>query len=59
MVMIVSSILRIEESLDEDGGGSIAVVGSTYSSVVGSPDVGLDAALVEDLTLGRLGIAFN
>ena len=41
--MTVSSILRREASLDEEGGGSIAAVGSTYSSVVGSPDGGIDA----------------
>ena len=36
MVMTVSNILRIDESLEEEGGGSTTAVGSTYSSVVGS-----------------------
>ena len=40
---MVSDILYIKASLDEEGGGSIAAVGSTYSSVVGSPDGGIDA----------------
>ena len=48
MVMIVSSILRREASLEEESGGSIATVGSTYSLVVGSPDVGGLDAPVED-----------
>ena len=42
--MTMSSILCREASLDEVGGGSTATVGSTYSSAVGSPEVGgLDA----------------
>ena len=41
--MTVSSILRREASLDEEGVGSIAVVGLTYSSAVGSLDGGIDA----------------
>ena len=57
--MTVSNILRMEELLEEEGGGSTAVVGSTYSSVVGSPkEEGLDASPVEDYTLGRLELAF-
>ena len=44
MVITVSSMLRKDESLNEEGGGSTAVVGSTYSSTVGSPkEGGLDA----------------
>ena len=59
MVMAVSSILRKEASLEEEGGGSTAVVGSTYSSVVGSPkEEGLDASPVEDSTLGCLELVF-
>ena len=57
--MTVSSILRIEESLDEEVGGSIAAVGSTNSSAVGSLDVGGLKAPIEDSTLGRLELAFN
>ena len=59
MVMTMSSILRIEESLDEEAGGSTTAVGSTNSSTVGSPDVGGLDELVEDSTLGRLELAFN
>ena len=58
-VMIVSSILHKEESLDEDGGGSTTAVGSIYVTTEGSPDGGLDAAPVEDSTLGHLELAFN
>ena len=51
---------RKEKSLDVDGGGSIAAVGSTYSSTVGLPDGGgLDASPVEDSTLGHLELSFN
>ena len=57
--MIVSSILHKEESLDEDGGGSTTAVGSIYVTTEGSPDGGLDAAPVEDSTLGHLELAFN
>ena len=57
---MLSNIARKEESLDVDGGGSIATVGSTYSSAVGSPDRGgLDASPVEDSTLGHLELSFN
>ena len=57
--MTVSNILRMDESLKEEGGRSIAVVGSTYSSVMGSPkEGGYDASLVKDSTLGRLELAF-
>ena len=60
MVITVSNNARKEESLDVDGGGSIAAVGSTYSSAVGSPDEGgLDASLAKDFTPGRLELAFN
>ena len=60
MVITVSNMLHKDESLDEEGGGSILVVGSTYSSVVGTPkEGGLDASPVEDSTLGRLELAFN
>ena len=55
----MSSILRIEESLDEEAGGSTAAVGSTNSSAVGSPDVGGLDAPVKDSTLGHLELAFN
>ena len=56
--MIVSSILRIEASLDEEARGSTATVGSTNSSVVGSPHVGGLDAPVEDTTLELLELAF-
>ena len=57
--MIVSSILRREASLEEEGGGSTTAVGSTNSSIEGSPDGGgRDASLVEDSTLGCLKLAF-
>ena len=60
MVITISSMLRKDESLDEEGGGSTAAVRSTYSSVVGSPEVGgLNALPVEDSTLARLERAFN
>ena len=49
-----------DKSLDEEGRGSTTVVGSTYSSAVGSPEVrDLDASPVEDSILGRLELAFN
>ena len=57
MVIIVSNMLRIEASLEEDGGGSTAEVGSTYASAKGSLEGGRDAP-VEDSTLGHLKIAF-
>ena len=50
--MTVSSILRREASLDEEGGGSTAVVGPTYSSAVGLPEAGGLDAPIEDSTLG-------
>ena len=40
MVMTVSNILLKDASLDEEGGGSTAAVGSTYSSAMGSPEKG-------------------
>ena len=53
-------MLRKDESLDEEGGGSTATVRSTYSSAVGSPKVGgLDTSRVEDSTLGCLKLGFN
>ena len=56
----VSSIVRINEEDDVDGGGSMAVVGSTKASAVGSPEKGaLDTSPVEDSTWGRLELAFN
>ena len=57
--MTVSNILRREASLDEEGGGLTAVVGSTNSSIEGSLDGGgQDASPVEDSTLGRLELSF-
>ena len=55
--MTMSSILHREASLEEGGGSTIAI-GLTYSSAVGSPDVGGWDAPVEDSTLGRLELAF-
>ena len=56
--MTVSNILRREASLDEEGGGLTAVVGSTNSSIEGSLDGGgQDASPVEDSTLRRLKLA--
>ena len=60
MVRHVSSIVRIEEKDDLDGGGSTVAVGLTNASAVGSPEGGAqDASLVEDLTRGCLELAFN
>ena len=57
--MTVSNILRREASLDEEGGGLTAVVGSKNSSIEGSLDGGgRDASPVEDSTLGRLELSF-
>ena len=50
MVMTVSSILYIEESLDKEEGGSTAAAGSTNSSAVGSPEVGGLDAPIKDST---------
>ena len=56
----VSNIVCIDEEDDVDGGGSTAAVGSTKSSVVGSPEGrAQDASPVEDSTQGRLELAFN
>ena len=56
----VSSMVRIEEDDDVDGGGSTTAVGSTNSSTVGSLVEGpLDASPVEDSTLGHLELAFS
>ena len=56
----ISSIVHIEEDDDVDGEGSTTIVGSTNSSVVGSPVRGpLDASPVEDSTRGRLELDFN
>ena len=60
MVRHVSNIVRIDKDDDVDGGGSIAAVGSTKSSTVGSPEGGaLNVSLVEDSTLGHLELALN
>ena len=47
------------ESSEAEGGGAIAAVGSTYSSVVGSPEErgGRGATPDEDSTLGHLELA--
>ena len=53
-------MLRKDESLNEEDGGSTAAIGFTYSSVVGSSEEeGLDASPVENSTLGCLELAFN
>ena len=57
--MIVSSMLRKDESLEEEARGSTAAIGSTTSSAVASPDGGLGAAPVEDSTLRHLELVFN
>ena len=57
--MTMYSILRIEESLDEEAGGLTVAVASTNSSVVGSLEVGGLDAPVEDSTLWCLELAFN
>ena len=58
-VITISSKLRIEESLDEEGGGLTAAVGSIYSLAVLLPERGgLDASPVEDSSLGCLELAF-
>ena len=55
-----SSIIRIDEENDVDGGGSTTAVGSIKSSVIGSPQGGaLDAWPVENSTRRRLDLAFN
>ena len=57
--MTVSNILQMDESLEEEVGGSIAVVGSINSSAEGLPEKGgQDASPMEDSTLGRLELAF-
>ena len=60
--MTVSNILRMLESLKEEGGGSTAATGSTYSSAMGSPEEGGvgqgRATLEEDSTLGHLELPF-
>ena len=56
--MTVSNIRRMLESSKAEGGGAIAAVGSTYSSVVGSPEGGGRGATPdEDSTLGHLELA--
>ena len=56
---LIELSLRKEESPDVDG-GSTAAVGSTYTSVEGSPEGGgLDVSPIEDSTLGRLELDFN
>ena len=60
MVITLSSMLRKDESLDEEDGESTAIVGSTYTLAVRSPEGGgLDASPIEDSTLGHLELAFN
>ena len=57
---MLSNIACKEESLDVNGGGSRAIVGSIYASAEGSPERGgRDASSVENLTLGHLELAFN
>ena len=50
------------QSLKEEGGGSTAAMGSTYSSAMGSPEEGGrgrgGATPEEDSTLGRLELDF-
>ena len=56
----VSSMVCIEEDDDVDSEGSIAAVGSTNSSTVGSPEGrALEASPVEDSTRVHLELAFN
>ena len=56
----ISSIIRIDEEDDVDGGWSMAVVGSTKASALGSLEGGaLDTSPIEDSTWGRLELAFN
>ena len=56
----ISNIVCIDEEDDVDGGGSMAVIGSTKASAVGSPEEGaLDTSPVEDSTQGHLELAFN
>ena len=53
-------MVRTKESLAVKGGRSTVVMGSTKSSVVGSPEGATqDASPVEDSTQGRLELAFN
>ena len=57
--MTISYILRKLESPKVGGEGSTAAVGSTNSSVVGSPEEGgWDATPEEDSTRGHLELAF-
>ena len=60
MVRHISSVVRIDEEDDVDGGGSTAAMGSTKASTIGSLEGGaLDASPVEDSTRGHLELAFN
>ena len=57
--MTMANILRMLESLEVEGGGSTAIVGSTNSSAVGSlEEGGWDATPEKDSTQGRLELAF-
>ena len=56
--MTVSNIRRMSESSEVEGGGIVAAVGSTNSSVIVSPvEDGEGGATPEDSTLGRLELA--
>ena len=56
----ISNIARKKESLDVDDGGSTTVVGSTNALTEGSLKGGAwDASPMDDLTRGRLELAFN
>ena len=59
MIMIVSNILRIESSLNEEARGSTVAVGSTNSSAVGSPDVEGRDAPVERLNPRAFRASFH
>ena len=59
MVMTVSNIWRMLESFKVEAGGLATTVGSTYVSIVGSPEEGggESATPKEDSTLGCLELA--
>ena len=57
--MTVSSMLRKDELLEEEAGGSTAARRSTNASTVGSPNVGGLDAPIEDSTLECLKLTFN
>ena len=57
---MLSNLAHKEELVDVDGGGSTTAVGFTYASAKGSPEGGgRDASPIDDLTRGRLELAFN